>query len=400
MKNYAGTLLVLLALVFSCTARATEVMVVSDTHYMAANLYADSELFIRSLRAGDGKYTQHSDELMAALCAEVERIMPDALIVTGDLTLNGERDSHIALANWFSRIEALGVPVWIIPGNHDINVKSARGFDTDGWYYTETVTPEQFAAIYADYMLPAEGGANLSYAVQVDDRLWIALTDVAYYSGEAQTFGLFTAGHAEWLESVLQRAGDVEVLTATHQNLLEHTAFSRDSFLMFGHETMASLAARYGVRLNLSGHMHAQNIVEQGGLTDAALGAFCNWPHRYALVTLEENGDMTYEASSLDAALLPEAFLEDSRTWFEEITREKTALAIADIAAEDRDAMAQYVTRFNLAYFSGTYSRDDASWTEDPGWQLWQAHQGNIFWKYLNLVMREASGDNLYRHWN
>ena len=71
MKKLPAILCSLLAL--TMPASAARIMVVSDIHYLTRSLYEDSDLFIRALRAGDGKYTQHSDELMAALREEVNR---------------------------------------------------------------------------------------------------------------------------------------------------------------------------------------------------------------------------------------------------------------------------------------------------------------------------------------
>lgn len=396
MRGKLVTILLLL-LLLSASAGATRVMVVSDTHYMAKELYENSDLFLRALRAGDGKVTHHGDELMAALLDEVAREQPDALIVTGDLSFNGERASHEALAKWFAQIEAQGVPVWVLPGNHDINVPTARGFSGDGWYTTDPVTPEQFSAIYTDFMGPAEGGANLSYTVVVDDRLWIPMVDAAYYQGEAQVFGLFLAGHADWLEGVLDRAGGATVVTASHHNLVAHTEFSRDSFVMFGSDAMLKLLSDHGVRLHLSGHIHAQHIAQQSGVTDAALGAFCTWPHRYALLTLGDDGALTYEARSLDADLLPEGFLDESHAWFEDVNLDKLNAALADVEPADRAAMADFAARFNMAFFAGTYHSDDPAWTNDPAYRLWQAQDDNPFWQYMDQVMHEENGDNLYR---
>ena len=392
MKKLTAILCSLLAL--TMPASAARIMVVSDIHYLARSLYEGSDLFIRALRAGDGKYTQHSDALMAALCEAVDREKPDALIVTGDLSFNGERASHVALAEWFARIEARGTPVWVIPGNHDINVATPRGFTAEVWYATEAVAPEDFSAIYAGHMLPPEGQGGLSYTVSVGGALRVAMTDVAFYAGGAQTFGLFTAAHAEWLEAVMDRARGMELITATHHSLLPHTAFSQESFLMFGHEQMAALAKAHGVRLNLSGHMHAQHIAREGELTDAALGAFCTWPHRYAIVTLAGDA-LTYEAKSLSADDLPEGFLEDSRVWVEDITREKLRTALADVDAAERETMAEYATRFNLAYFQGTYQSDDPAWRDDPAYALWLKHGDNPMWQYMRMVMDEPGGENL-----
>lgn len=400
-KRLAAVCLMLLLCALAMTASAeVRLMVVSDLHYMAKALYADSELFLRALRAGDGKVSQYSDELLSALALEAERLQPDALLVTGDLSFNGERASHLALARRFAEIEASGTPVWVIPGNHDINSATARGFSGSTWYATEAVTTEEFAEIYADFMnVPAEAD-HLSYVAPVGDRLWTAMTDVSFYRERAQTFGVFTANHAEWLEGVMQQAqsAGVRLITATHHSLLQHTAFSRDSFLMLGSESMAALARKYGVRLNLSGHLHVQHIVEQAGLADCALGAFCVWPHRYALVTLADDGALTYEARALEDAVLPEGFSEESRAWFYAVADEKVRASLdgSGLPAEEIDAMADYATRFNLAYFSGTYRSDDPVWWEDPARALWQRNDENAFWTYMNLVMNESTGDSLH----
>ena len=109
--------LLLLIFCFAGSASAeTKLMAVSDIHYLAQDLYRDSGLFLQVLRNGDGKITQYGDILLAALYRQILLEQPDALIVTGDLTYNGEKLSHTALANWFRIIENAGVPVWVIRG--------------------------------------------------------------------------------------------------------------------------------------------------------------------------------------------------------------------------------------------------------------------------------------------
>ena len=54
---------------------------------------------------------------------------PDALILSGDLTQNGEKVNHEELAKKLRLLESQGVPVVVIPGNHDINHPSAASFE-------------------------------------------------------------------------------------------------------------------------------------------------------------------------------------------------------------------------------------------------------------------------------
>ncbi len=399
MKKHfcTGIMAVWLAVLCLASSAFTEsrLMVVSDLHYLDPSLYPDRSLFLQALQRGDGKITQCGEELLAALYREILAERPDALIVTGDLTFNGERKSHTTLSAWFRAVEEAGVPVWVIPGNHDINAPSAVSF-TDGSYRrTETVTPAEFSEIYADFLKP--GIAGFSYPAEISSDLWVVMTDVSWYQDQAQTFGSFTARHAVWLEKTLKHAQEkgVTVITATHHSLLPHTRFARENFLMFGNEEMAALVRRFGVALNLSGHLHIQHIAQEDGLSDAALGAFCIWPHRFAMVTLGGNSTLTYDAMSLCDRFLPEGFLEMSRHWFAGIVRNKLAASLTG-TDEENALMADYAARFNLAYFSGTYRKDDPAWKEDPAYALWKKKRDSSFGQYLEIVMNEATGDNLH----
>ncbi len=381
---------------FACPAMAeTRLMVVSDLHYLSPSLYEDRDLLEQALRSGDGKITQYGEELLAALYQEILLEHPDALIVTGDLTLNGEKKSHTALAEWFRTVEESGVPVWVIPGNHDINTFSPVAFTGGAYQQTETVTPEEFADIYADFL--EQGDAGFSYAADISSDLQVVMTDVSWYKDQAQTFGAFTVRHAAWLEETLKQAREkgFRVVTATHHSLIPHTRFARESFLMFGNEKMAALARAYGVKLNLSGHLHIQHIAQEDGLADAALGAFCIWPHRFALVTLSDDGTLTYDASALHDRFLPDGFHEMSREWFATITRDKLTASLRG-SDEEIALMADYAARFNLAYFSGTYRKEDPAWKEDPAYALWRKQRDSSFFQYMELVMNEASGVHLH----
>ena len=136
--------------------------------------------------------------------------------------------------------------------------------------------------------------------------------------------------------------------------------------------------------------MRIQHIARQDDLTDVARGAFCIYPHRYALVTLK-NGKLIYGAAALDEAFLPTDFLDMSKSWFADITREKAKATLkADIGG-----MSDYAARFNLACFFGTYHSDDPSWRNDPAWVMWSEQKDNVFWQYMKMVMDEPNGDNL-----
>ena len=371
------------------------IMVVSDTHYLARPLYEGSDLFLQAMRSGDGKVPQYGEELMAALLETAADERPDALLITGDLTFNGEAASHRAMADWLRRFRDRGIPVWVIPGNHDINTPMPVGFQQNGYYSVSGVSEADFAEIYTDFLLRDREDTGFSYTLRLHPGLWVAMTDVAFYKDQAQTFGVFLSAHADWLERVLREAesAGAAVVTASHHSLISHTAFQEDSYRMFGHESMGGIVRQHGQRLHLSGHLHIQHIADADRLTDAALGAFCLYPHRYAIVTLAGDGRLTYEAKELRHFPLADA----TRAWFLDVAREKQAKRLTSLNAGDAALMADYSARFNLAYFSGTYENGDPAWKQDPAYALWMDHRDLPFASYLLSLQEEPGGSHLYR---
>lgn len=128
-------MLILLLFLLLCCGHGlgeTRVMVVSDLHLMAPRLYEGSDLLERSLQAGDGKVSHLTPQLAEGLVAEVHHQQPDVLVVTGDLSFNGEYYSHEYTAGVLRQVLDAGIPVCVIPGNHDICTWIAHDFSGDG----------------------------------------------------------------------------------------------------------------------------------------------------------------------------------------------------------------------------------------------------------------------------
>lgn len=141
--------------------------VISDVHIMAPKLLkADGKIFQRYL-AADRKLLKESVEIMDSVTNRILAEHPKVVLITGDLTKDGERVSHIYLVKHFlSKFRQKGIKVFVIPGNHDINNPHAVVYDGDKVTRAATVTPAEFASIYADYGYSralARDTASLSY---------------------------------------------------------------------------------------------------------------------------------------------------------------------------------------------------------------------------------------------
>ena len=93
--------------------------ITSDLHYLDQSLYG-SRTFIESQKKSDGKLSIYNNELLFELLEESKSAEPAFLIITGDLTYNGEKASHSSLADYLSKLRKNGIYPLVVPGNHDI----------------------------------------------------------------------------------------------------------------------------------------------------------------------------------------------------------------------------------------------------------------------------------------
>ena len=91
----------IICLAFSLTGLAREnlnIIVATDIHYIAPSLTDQGDAFIRLIEAGDGKAVQYIEEIIDTFISQVIQMHPDLLVLTGDLTFNGEKESHRVLS--------------------------------------------------------------------------------------------------------------------------------------------------------------------------------------------------------------------------------------------------------------------------------------------------------------
>ncbi len=402
MKSICLFALILCLLLFAGAVSAeTTIMVVSDLHYLSPSLYEGSDLFLRSIAKGDGKMTHRSDVLLNAMIAQAERIHPDLLLLTGDLSFNGEKQSHLELAQALEPLLHQGIQVYVIPGNHDINVTSAFAFSGETYRLTDSVTADEFRAIYQDYLgAPGDNRIGISYTVSLKNAIDVCMLDCAFYEPVAYTFGLLDEARAAWFEEEAARAESAGrlFLSATHHSVIPHSSLWKENFVILNAERIVLTLSRHNAHLTLSGHLHIQHIAENNGVYDIASGAFSVFPHHYGLITIADDRQITYQAYSPDTDLLPGQFMEESEAWFRSTNHTKMQSSLEELGTESKAAetMLQYSDDLNVAYFSGTLRQNDTQWKEAEGYHLWMQYSEQMgFAQYLDLVLSEASPDAL-----
>ena len=113
---------------FSSQEKPINIAVATDLHYLSSSLTDGGSFFTDLVNNADGKNMFYIEEITESFVATIIREKPEILILSGDLTFNGERQSHLDLEKKLSRIRQNGTQILVIPGNHDIDRSSSEDF--------------------------------------------------------------------------------------------------------------------------------------------------------------------------------------------------------------------------------------------------------------------------------
>ncbi len=209
-----------------------------------------------------------------AFLEEVIRQKPDVLILSGDLTLDGEKRSHEELAEKLYLVENAGIPVLVIPGNHDINNRHAAQYQGEERFPAEFTTPEEFREIYQDFgynEAVSEDRISLSYVYEVDEYNRLLMLDTCQYQQKALVGGAILTDTYDWIEEQLEDAWDngMNIIPVAHHNLLDESEIYVDDCTIEHGEQLVNILENWDVPVFLSGHLHVQHSknVWQSGIT-------------------------------------------------------------------------------------------------------------------------------------
>ncbi len=412
---------VLLILATACGAQKTKdsfgpdltLHVATDLHYLPQELQGEREPFRALLEEGDGKMTHYSEEIITAFTEEQIRTAPDVLILSGDLTNNGEKLGHEQLAIYLERIRAGGTKVFVLPGNHDILNPWARGFTDGSAYETDYIGPEDFRQIYQDLGFSesvSQDPNSLSYFSKLSDDLYLLMLDSSIYEFNELFNSPFANGElsAKTLDWVKECAGTAKknqsrILAVSHHNLLQHSQRLSTGYALDNQAEVLELFQELGIELFLSGHIHVQHIEstsEGPALYDIATGALSVYPVQYGVIEFKPGSGYRYhleridisswakEAGQTDSDLLD--FDNYSREFFlsNQARKVPETLADAGFSAADIQTMATTLGEVNTEYFAGTLLKARERIEASAGYKLWIDAPEELSWRqYLTSIL-------------
>lgn len=296
MKNSRICMVALALMMAMATWAQTNIVVLSDTHVMGPGLLVNDGAAWQKELANDRKLFDYSQEVFDVLMETMLSEKPDMVLITGDLTKDGELLSHQYVAGQLNRLREAGIKTFVIPGNHDFGSKHALIFDGDQSSKAEVVSREQFTELYRNHGYGAgslRDETSLSYCCEpVEGLLLIGL--------DSGTDGRLEESTLQW---ACQQAAQAQqqgkyVLAMMHHALLPH--FNAEdqllpSSVVQNYETVRNRLADAGVQVVLTGHIHISDIAKDynadltRSIYDISTGSVISYPCDYRRLTLSED---------------------------------------------------------------------------------------------------------------
>ena len=280
-----------------------KIVVIADPHVMPASLLtnpsnSDWATYIGSSR----KLIDFSQSLFDQAVAEIKTLKPDLVLIVGDLTKDGEKDSHVYVKGKLKELKDAGIQPLVILGNHDWGTTDAKVYGattTDALIYDKS----QLKDFYADYGFGSSEteSTTLTYACEPIPGLVVIGID----SGKD---GVVSATTLDWVKTkaAAAKAAGKQVIAMMHHPLIPHITggdeFVATSHVLYpnssdtgdGYKTVRNTLADAGVELIFTGHFHTSDIARDWNadlskdIYDVNTGALCSYPCDYRIVTLND----------------------------------------------------------------------------------------------------------------
>jgi len=322
------------------TQKPIKIAIISDLHVMAPELLVNEGSAFEEYLAKDRKMLRESLEILDTLVNSILELKPDLVLVTGDLTKDGERLSHKLVAEQLQRLIDAGIQVLVVPGNHDINNPDAKVFDGDSATPVDTITRAEFAEIYHNMGYDdcsRHDIDTLSYCRDVTEGLTILGIDACMdrlntfvSRGDARdhckTSGRLEPSTQQWLveQAAQATAAGRHVIAMMHHHLVPHFHMEETLAAPYMVDKAGQLCQRLieaGVHVIFTGHLHISDVSQikhpGGEMVEVATAAAVGYPCQWRVATCNtKSGKMLLHTRTLFSLPTEPDFGENAREVF------------------------------------------------------------------------------------
>lgn len=265
----------------------------------------DNGSAINSYIENGGKSIKDVPDVIDLIIEDYLKSDIEILLIPGDLTKDGEKQSHIDLVKKLNPLIAKGIRIFVIPGNHDINMPNSVGYSGTQTYKVENIDPSEFVSIYHNFGFDKafeRDSTSLSYAAELDSNTWLLAIDACKYEeykDRSISSGRIKPSTEQWILDILNRAKNQnkQVVGMMHQGLVEHFVmqgtFFKD-YLIDDWQRLAPQFADNGMKLIFTGHFHANDITQYispsgNEIFDIETGSLSAYPFPYRFINLNKD---------------------------------------------------------------------------------------------------------------
>lgn len=331
-----------------------EIAIISDLHIKSETFFTDEQSHLTY--ANLDKMIHLSEAIAKTIVDEIlENDKITTVLVPGDITENGDYESHLAAARILKRLTDAGKKVYTINGNHDAPSYAHR--------FPSKITTAQYREIYHDLGYSDAitlDSDSLSYVADLDEKFRIIAIDNDYYFNEdinAYKEEMDERLH-NWIKDqlILCKEAGKQPLVFAHKPLLNSLPELVIMVLGEHHRAdytflqLATMLADNGANYIFTGHGHSQSITSM----------------------TTENGNIFYDIQTASSLYMPCAYRTVS------ITNKTFKLK------------THYIEKLNMDYVSLLNTPQDYAMIESD----FRAYAKNHFKNGLNLL-HLASGNYL-----
>jgi UDP-2,3-diacylglucosamine pyrophosphatase LpxH len=352
------------------------IAVITDIHYLSPRLAEESEA-LTAFEQSTGRDIGVQHKVLDQLLADLAKEKPDILLVTGDITNHGERQSHLGFIEKLLPLQRQGTRIFVIPGNHDVDIPDARAYTEDNTTAVENISKEEFAQLYHSFGYGdalKRDRSSLSYLAAVDEDTWLLCFDSNRY--EEHTTSSITGGRIrpetmEWALSLLHEAKEngIRVIGMMHHGLVEHMPYQSSFFsdyLVDDWEKSAEILADAGLKVVLTGHFHSSDITMHATpagntIYDVETASLAQYPFGWRMMRMDDTG-LYVETHFVKDIPGDPGFWEESRQRLESVSRsvaksKLNALGMP-LPAATMEALADVIVKLNMMHVLGDEKPD------------------------------------------
>ena len=274
----------------------------TDTHYFEESLGAEGKAFEDYMQKEQYFMKESSAIVKSVFNRVAEDTETDIVIIPGDLSKNGELESHKSFIKELYKLRESGKKIFVITAGHDYG--NAFAFKNDQWIDVEGTDFNSLTDMYKDFGHSdalAFDEPTHSYMAQITENVRML---AICCDSENQPKGAMDERLMAWAKEQLDKAkaDNCSVFAICHYPIIPPVPV----FDLVGDtkvkewRKVATFLADNGVELVLTGHMHIQSIneyySEKGNrLIDVCTACLVGSPAKYRKITVDENSVLNIE---------------------------------------------------------------------------------------------------------